>query len=291
MDRSAEIADFLRTRRARISPEAAGVPADNRPRRVPGLRRDEVARLAGISIEYYTRLEQGRAGNPSPEIIDAVGQALRLDVTEREHLTNLLTKPGGTRRSAPSGPQRVRPGLYLMMQTLDHVPAFVLGRRTDILASNALGRAVMTDFEALPPGKRNLARYLLLDPESRSRSDEWERYASETVAMLRLDASRHPNDKQLADLIGELTVHCPEFSGWWHDHKVLQRTHGAKTYRHPLVGDLVFQYESLILPGDPDQTLCVYNVEPGSPTAERIQLLRNWTAPEGSQSAPAHERL
>ncbi|GAA3437813.1 helix-turn-helix transcriptional regulator [Kutzneria kofuensis] len=280
MDRSAEIADFLRTRRARISPDAAGVPADGRARRVPGLRRDEVARLAGISIEYYTRLEQGRAGNPSPEIIEAVGQALRLDPTEREHLTNLLTRPGTVRRSAANGPQRVRPGLYLMLQTLDHVPAFVLGRRTDILASNALGRAVLTDFEALPPGKRNLARYLLLDPESRSRSDEWERYASETVAMLRLDASRHPNDRQLADLIGELMVHCPEFSGWWHDHKVLQRTHGAKSYRHPLVGELVFQYESLILPGDPDQTLCVYNVEPGSPTAERVQLLRNWTAPE-----------
>ncbi|HTI27006.1 MAG TPA: helix-turn-helix transcriptional regulator [Kutzneria sp.] len=281
MDRSAEIADFLRTRRARISPDTAGVPADGRPRRVPGLRRDEVARLAGISIEYYTRLEQGRAGNPSPEIIAAVSQALRLDGTEHEHLTNLLTKPGGAaRRASASGPQRVRPGLYLMLQTLDHVPAFVLGRRTDVLASNALGRAVLTDFDALPPANRNLARYLLLDPEARSGSDEWERYASETVAMLRLDASRHPNDKQLADLIGELTVRCPEFSGWWHDHKVLQRTHGRKTYRNALVGDLEFHYEALTLPGDPDQTLCVYNVEPGSPTAERIQLLRNWHVPE-----------
>jgi transcriptional regulator with XRE-family HTH domain len=279
MDRSAEIADFLRTRRARISPDAAGVPADGRARRVPGLRRDEVARLAGISIEYYTRLEQGRAGNPSPEIIAAVSQALRLDGTEHEHLTNLLTKPGGARRNPTTGPQRVRPGLYLLLETLGHVPAFVLGRRTDVLASNALGRAVLTDFDAMPAGQRNLARYLMLDPEARSGSDEWERYASETVAMLRLDASRHPNDKQLADLIGELTVRCPEFSGWWHDHKVLQRTHGRKTYRNALVGDLEFHYEALTLPGDPDQTLCVYNVEPGSPTAERIQLLRNWHSP------------
>ncbi|MFC0432317.1 helix-turn-helix transcriptional regulator [Kutzneria buriramensis] len=285
MDRSAEIADFLRTRRARISPDAAGVPSDGRARRVPGLRRDEVARLAGISIEYYTRLEQGRVGNPSPEIVEAIGGALRLDPSERQHLTNLMTKPGPTRRAPTSGPQRVRPGLYLLLQTLDHVPAFVLGRRTDILASNALGRAVLTDFDALPPAERNLARYLLLDPESRSRSDEWERYASETVAMLRLEASHHPKDKQLADLIGELMVRSPEFSGWWHDHKVLQRTHGAKSYRHPLVGELHFQYEALLLPGDADQMLCVYNVEPGSPTAERIQLLRSWTA------APVQERL
>jgi len=286
MDRSAEIADFLRTRRAAISPDAAGVPADGRTRRVPGLRRDEVARLAGISIEYYTRLEQGRAGNPSPEIIDALGQALRLDQAEREHLANLLTRPGAAKRASAAGPQRVRPGIYLLLQTLDHIPAFVIGRRTDVLATNTLARAIMTDFEALPQSKRNLARYLLLDPESRSRSDEWERYASETVAMLRLDASRHPKDKQLADLIGELMVGSPEFAGWWHDHKVLQRTHGAKSYRHALVGELHFSYEALTMPGDPDQTLCVYNVEPGSPTAERIQLLRNWTAPE-----PAHERL
>ena len=283
MDRSAEIADFLRSRRARISPDAAGVPSDGRARRVPGLRRDEVARLAGISIEYYTRLEQGRAGNPSPEIIDALATALRLDQAEREHLTNLLTRAGAAKRSSAAGPQRVRPGVYLLLQTLDHVPAFVIGRRTDVLATNTLARAILTDFEALPPGRRNLARYLLLDPESRSCSDEWERYASETVAMLRLDASRHPKDKQLADLIGELMVGSPEFAGWWHDHKVLQRTHGAKSYRHSLVGELHFSYEALTMPGDPDQTLCVYNVEPNSPTAERIQLLRNWTAPEGSQ--------
>ncbi|MFI0454374.1 helix-turn-helix transcriptional regulator [Actinomadura sp. 6N118] len=277
MDRTRELADFLRTRRARLTPDQAGLPADGRPRRVPGLRRDEVARLAGVSTEYYTRLEQGRAGNPSPEVTEGLVRALQLDLGEREHLTDLLARPV---RRAPISPQRVRPGLYLMLQTLEHVPAFILGRRTDVLASNRLAREVLTDFEALPAPHRNLARYYLLDPEARERVGDWERIAAETVAMVRLEAGRYPNDRRLSDLIGELTVRSPEFTTWWNDHRVLRRTHGAKHYHHPLVGDLHFSYEALQPPGDTDQTLCVYNVEPGSPTAEALQLLANWTAPE-----------
>ncbi|NJP90227.1 helix-turn-helix domain-containing protein [Nonomuraea sp. FMUSA5-5] len=279
MDRSRELADFLRSRRARITPDRTGLPADGRARRVPGLRRDEVARLAGVSTEYYTRLEQGRAGNPSPEVTEALARALQLDPAEREHLTDLLARPG---RRAPIAPQRVRPGLHLMLQTLDHVPAFILGRRTDVLASNRLAREVLTDFEALPVPQRNLARYYLLDPEARTRTGEWERIASETVAMLRLEAGRYPDDRRLADLVGELTLRSPEFSTWWNDHRVLRRTHGSKHYHHPLVGELHFSYESLQPPGDPDQTLCVYNVEPGSPTADALRLLTSWTAPAAS---------
>ncbi|AQZ69076.1 putative DNA-binding protein [[Actinomadura] parvosata subsp. kistnae] len=279
MDRSRELADFLRSRRARITPDRTGLPADGRARRVPGLRRDEVARLAGVSTEYYTRLEQGRAGNPSPEVTEALARALQLDPAEREHLTDLLTRPS---RRAPITPQRVRPGLHLMLQTLDHVPAFILGRRTDVLASNRLAREVLTDFEALPVPQRNLARYYLLDPEARTRTGEWERIASETVAMLRLEAGRYPDDRRLADLVGELTLRSPEFSTWWNDHRVLRRTHGSKHYHHPLVGELHFSYESLQPPGDPDQTLCVYNVEPGSPTADALRLLTSWTAPAAS---------
>ncbi|GAA4979972.1 transcriptional regulator with XRE-family HTH domain [Nonomuraea thailandensis] len=279
MDRSRELADFLRTRRARITPDRTGLPADDRPRRVPGLRRDEVARLAGVSTEYYTRLEQGRAGNPSPEVTEALARALQLDPAEREHLTNLLTRPA---RHAPISPQRVRPGLHLMLQALDHVPAFILGRRTDVLAANRLAREVLTDFDALPATQRNLARYYLLDPEARTRTGDWERIAAETVAMLRLEAGRHPRDRRLADLVGELTLRSPEFGTWWNDHRVLRRTHGAKHYHHPLVGELHFSYESLQPPGDPDQTLCVYNVEPGSPTADALRLLTSWTAPAPS---------
>ncbi|MEV4561055.1 helix-turn-helix transcriptional regulator [Kitasatospora sp. NPDC049285] len=277
-DRSRELADFLRTRRARLAPEQAGLPADGRPRRVPGLRRDEVARLAGMSTEYYTRLEQGRATNPSEEVREALARALRLDAAEREHLADLLARPAVARR-APQSPQRVRPGLYLMLQTLESVPAFVIGRRTDVLAANRLAREVLTDFDALPATRRNLARYYLLEPEARERVGDWQRIAAETVAMLRLEAGRHPDDRRLADLVGELTLKSPEFSTWWHDHSVLRRTHGSKTYRHPLVGELRFSYESFAVPGDSEQTLCVYNPEPGSATAEALRLLADWTAP------------
>ncbi|WP_330301616.1 MULTISPECIES: helix-turn-helix transcriptional regulator [unclassified Streptomyces] len=278
-DRSNELADFLRTRRARVTPDQAGLPEDGRARRVPGLRRDEVARLAGVSTEYYTRIEQGRAQNPSPEVLEALAGTLRLDPSEREHLTDLLARPAPARR-APTSPQRVRPGLHLMLQTLDHVPAFILGRRTDILASNRLAREVLTDFDALPAPRRNLARYYLLDPDARERVGDWEQIAAETVAILRLEAGRSPQDRQLADLVGELTLKSPEFSTWWNDHRVLRRTHGAKYYHHPLVGELHFSYESFQVPGDTDQTLCVYNVEPASDTTRALQLLTSWTAPQ-----------
>lgn len=279
MDGTKEISDFLRSRRAGITPEDAGLPPDGRVRRVPGLRRDEVARLAGVSTEYYTRLEQGRAGNPSTEVVEAIARALRLDETEREHFTDLLRSGTRTTRRAPARAQQVRPGLRLMLETLDQVPAFVLGRRTDVLASNRLARVVLTDFDALPATRRNLARYYLLDPEARERSGDWERIAAETVAILRLEAGRYPHDRQLADLVGELTLQSPEFTGWWNDHRVLRRTHGAKHYRHPLVGDLHFSYEAFQAPGDAEQTLCVYNVEPGSETAQALQVLASWTAP------------
>ncbi|GLY82498.1 helix-turn-helix domain-containing protein [Actinoallomurus iriomotensis] len=285
MDRTSEIAGFLRSRRARITPDRAGLPADARPRRVPGLRRDEVARLAGISTEYYTRLERGRAANPSPEVLNALARALELDEAEREHLTDLCSRPAPARRGASGAPQRVRPGLHLMLQTLDHVPAFILGRRTDVLAANRLARAILTDFDALPVPQRNLARFYLLDPAARERVVDWEQLSAETVAMLRLEAGRHPDDRRLADLIGELTLRSPKFTTWWNDHRVLRRTHGTKRYRHPLAGDLVFSYESFQPAGDTDQTLCVYNVEPNSPTAEAIRLLDSWTAP--ARTAPA----
>lgn len=283
MDRGKEIADFLRSRRARIDPDSAGLPDDGRPRRVPGLRRDEVARLASVSTEYYTRLEQGRAGTPSPEVVEALASALQLDLGEREHLRDLLAKPTPGRRT-PTAPQRVRPGLHLLLQTLDHVPAFILGRRTDVLAANRLARAVLTDFEALPVPQRNLARYYLLDPDARERVIDWPLIAAETVAMLRLEAGRYPNDRRLADLVGELTLRSPEFTTWWNDHRVLRRTHGIKRYRHPVVGDLEFSYESLHPPDEEDQALCVYTAEPGSATADALRLLGNWTAPAPDSS-------
>jgi transcriptional regulator with XRE-family HTH domain len=303
MDRAKEIAGFLRSRRAGITPDQAGLPYDGRVRRVPGLRRDEVARLAGVSSEYYTRLEQGRAGNPSPEVVAAVARALRLDDTEREHLSDLLTAghgpgsaaagPDAASRRAPSRVQRVRPGLHLMLDTLDHVPAYILGRRTDVLAANRLARAVITDFDVMPATQRNMARYYLLDPQARDRVLDWEQIAAETVAMLRFEAGRYPHDRRLADLVGELMLRSPEFTGWWNDHRVLRRTHGAKHYRHPVVGELHFYYESFQAPGDAEQTLCVYTVESGSESAQALRLLDSWTAPEaavGAGHGPAPSR-
>jgi transcriptional regulator with XRE-family HTH domain len=266
MDRSKEIADFLRTRRAALTPERAGLPPDGRVRRVPGLRRDEVARMAGVSTEYFTRLEQGRAANPSAEVVEALARALQLDASEREHLTDLFLPATRASRRAPVRPQRVRPGLYLMLETLSHVPAFILGRRTDVLAANRLAKAVLTDFDALPATKRNLARYYLLDPQARERVGEWEKIAA------------------------ELTLKSPEFTAWWSDHRVLRRTHGAKHYYHPVAGEMHFSYESFQTPGDPEQTLCVYNVEPGSDSARALQLLGSWTASEITAPAPRPAR-
>ncbi|MGS2648520.1 MmyB family transcriptional regulator [Streptosporangium sp. LJ11] len=281
MDRGSEIADFLRSRRARVTPGRAGLADDGRIRRVPGLRRDEVARLAGVSTEYYTRLEQGRARNPSPEVVATLARALQLDLAEREHLTDLLARPVPAPRT-PAGPQRVRPGLYLTLQALERVPAFILGRRTDVLAANHLTCAVLTDFEAIPAPRRNLARYYLLDPEARDRVGNWAEAASETVAMLRFETGRHPHDRLLADLVAELTLRLPQFTTWWNDHHVLRRTHGSKHYHHPVVGDLHFFYETFQPPDDPDQTLCVYNPEPGSATAEALRLLsRTPSRPRG----------
>ncbi|AWW43549.1 XRE family transcriptional regulator [Streptomyces sp. AS58] len=277
MKQTAELGEFLRSRRARLQPGDLGIAPDARPRRVAGLRREELSRLAGISTEYYTRLEQGRAGNVSEEILHALAQALRLDRTECAHLMNLASAAtGATRRRSPERPQRVRPGLWHLLETLEHVPAFILGRRTDVLAANPLARTVLTDFDALPANQRNYARYLLLDPAAQERCLDWERTAAETVAMLRLDAGRHPHDRQLTTLIGELSVHSQQFPLWWSDHQVRQRTHGHKRYHHPLVGDITFRYECLSPPDDPDQTLCVYTAGPEPSDRENLALLGSW---------------
>ena len=284
-DRTA-LGEFLRSRRSRLAPDEAGLIADGRKRRVPGLHRDEVARLAGVSTEYYTRLEQDKSGNISAEVLRALARALRLDDTEFEHLTHLSERPPSRSTSSPA--QRVRPGLYRLLDTLDHVPAFIFGRRTDVLASNRLARAVITDFDAMPASKRNFARFMLLDPAARELYLDWDTLAAETAAILRLEAGQRPNDRQLADLVGELTLRCPEFSGWWNDHQVLRRTHGTKRHNHPEFGELVFAYEVLQIPGDPDQSLCVYNIQPGSQTEEPVRLLGSWTADArvSARSAP-----
>lgn len=276
MDTKEELRLFLRSRRARVAPEDVGLVPGRGPRRVAGLRREELARLAGVSVDYYTRLEQGRDLNVSEEVLGAVADALLLEADERAHLFD-LAQPSRTRRRVSTPPQsRVRPGVRILVDSLT-TPAFVLGRRLDILATNAMARALLRDFDAVPLRDRNHARWVFLDPVARERYLDWDLVARENVASLRMQAGRYPEDVELAQLIGELSVKSDEFATWWAEHEVLRQGHGTKRYHHPVVGELTIAYEALPVPDAVDQVLFVYTAEPGSPSAEALGLLASWT--------------
>jgi transcriptional regulator with XRE-family HTH domain len=272
-----ELADFLRRARGAVDPARAGLPPDGRTRRVPGLRREEVALLAGVSSDYYARLEQGRPINPSPAVVEALARALGLDAAGRAHLRDLIgTTAAPARRRRPAAVQRVRPGLYQLIDALDGEPALVLGRRTDILAANRMARALFADFERLPRPERNYARWMFLDAHTRSLFLDWEDQARAAVESLRLEVGRNPDDRATRDLIDELRGGDADFDRWWEQHRVHQRTHGSKRLRHPLVGELTVEYETLALPGDPDTTLFLYTAAPGSPSRQSLDLLASW---------------
>jgi transcriptional regulator with XRE-family HTH domain len=294
MDRMAgtnrELADFLRRARAQVDPSRAGLPPDGRVRRVPGLRREEVARLAGVSTDYYARLEQGRRIVPSAPVVEAICRALELDAAGRAHLEDLVgltTTPA--RRQARSA-QRLRPGLHQLLDALDGEPALVLGRRTDILAANRMAKALFTDFDQLPAARRNYARWMFLDQDARSLFVDWPDQARAAVESLRFEVGRDPDDRATADLVAELREHSREFTQWWEQHRVHQRTHGSKRLRHPLVGDLTVEYETLSLPGDPDTTLFVYTTQDGSPSRRAMNLLASWTASTSNTGTPQPSR-
>lgn len=289
MDQNGELKEFLRSRRARLRVDEVPDAGTGGVRRVPGLRREEVARLAGVSVDYYSRLEQGRNLNVSDEVLDAVSRALRLDDVERAHLFQLVRRNSRRRpRRTPPRVQRVRPGIWALLETLtETTPAFVFGRRMDVLASNRLARALLTDFEALPPRDRNMLRYSFLDESARELFTDWDEVARDNVAILRRDAGLHPDDPLLAELVGELAVKSPEFRRWWADHNVRERSHGTKHYHHPVVGALTLDYECLTLPGDPDQALCVYTAA-DEPSHTALRLLANWTGqPQQEHVTPA----
>jgi transcriptional regulator with XRE-family HTH domain len=272
-----EIREFLRTRRARITPEQAGLAPDRSARRVPGLRREEVAQLAGVSVDYYVRLERGRAQGVSEAVLDAVARALQLDEVERAHLFDLAQPTAA--RSRPQRPlavQRVRPVLYRVLDSLS-VPAFVEGRRLDVLAANRLHHALFTDFEARPRRERNFARYVFLDEAAHTLYTDWEQVAGNVVSALRLYAGRHPDDPQLTELIGDLSVHSEVFRRMWADRNVVAHTTGTKRFHHPLVGDLTLDYAVLAVEGDAEQTLVIYTPEPASPSAEALNILASWS--------------
>jgi transcriptional regulator with XRE-family HTH domain len=276
-----ELRDFLRSRRARLTPEAAGLAPHHGGRRVPGLRREEVAQLAGVSVDYYIRLERGRNLNVSEAVLGAVARALRLDDVERGHLFALARPNRAQHRATP--PQRVRPGLYRVLESLGDIPALIVGRRLDILAGNQMAHALYTDFDALPHRERNLARYVFLDPAARQLYDDWPAAARSLVAILHVDAGRHPDDPQLAELIGELSRRDDDFRRWWTDHDVLNNTHGTRLYHHPVVGNLTLDYEIFSPVGDEDQVIALHTAEPGSPSERGLHQLARWVTMASSQ--------
>jgi transcriptional regulator with XRE-family HTH domain len=264
MEREEELGEFLRSRRARVTPAEAGLGPGDGVRRVPGLRREEVARLAGVNVDYYVRMERGRRGNPSDSVLDAVARALRLNATERAHLF-ALARPGTARparRSVP--PQRVRPSVHRILEAHEPFPAMVLGRRMDVLAANRAARALYTDWAALPGPARNMLRFLFTDPAAREVMVDWATGAAQAVAHLRLYAGRHPGDPLLAELVADLSAADGDFRAWWGGHDVHQHTFGAKAFRHPAAGEFTLAYELLGVLDDADQFLTLYTAEPGT---------------------------
>ncbi|MFF3918207.1 helix-turn-helix domain-containing protein [Streptomyces sp. NPDC001852] len=275
LDRRAELSEFLRSRRARLKPEDVGLPDFGRHRRVPGLRREELAQLAGVSVAYYTRLEQGNGRNVSAEVLDSIARALRLSDAEHAHLTH-LAKPKSHKKKPAARQQQVRVALRQLLDTMDGVPAYVVGRRSEILAWNRMAAALFGDWAELPAAERNWARLTFLRPDYRELFVDWEQKAIDIVCALRMDAGCHPDDPRLSALVGELSVKSEEFRRLWATHDVKEKSHGIKRMRHPLVGDLCLHFESFRLTDDSEQSLITYHAEPGSPSADSLRLLASW---------------
>jgi transcriptional regulator with XRE-family HTH domain len=289
VDNRAEVREFLTSRRAKVSPEQAGLPDDGR-RRVPGLRRTEVAALAGVSIEYYSKLERGALAGVSAGVLDAIARALQLDPAERAHLFHLAQAADGT--STLMRPRRrtgnrwsLRPGLQWTLDAITSGPAIVGNARMDLLAANHLGRALYSDLYADRESRPNFARFTFLDSASHRFYPDWDFFAGISVAMLRTAAGRDPHDKSLHDLVGELSTRSDEFRRRWSSHDVRIHGAGVKHFHHQVVGDLVLAYESLDLVAEPGLTLTVYAAEPGSSTAQALALLASWAATHESDAA------
>ncbi|MFH8569946.1 helix-turn-helix domain-containing protein [Streptomyces sp. NPDC017993] len=278
MTRSAhlnELGEFLKTRRAELSPRTVGLPDTGGQRRVKGLRREEVALLAAISTDYYTRLEQGRIQASGP-VLSALAQVLHLDDDQRAYLFELAGKDHTRPRRRAT--QRVQPQLQRLLDDLTATPALVMGRRMDILAWNSLAAALVSDFSEIPEKKRNYTRILFTDPAMRSLYADWEYVARTAVAQLRMEAAKYPDDSRLTALVGELSVQDPNFRQWWAAHHVAARTVGTKTLHHPVAGVLTLDWDTLTASTDPDQQLVVWTAEPGTPSHDGLRILASWAA-------------
>ncbi|MEV7132308.1 helix-turn-helix transcriptional regulator [Arthrobacter sp. NPDC093128] len=292
MDGQSDVREFLRSRRAKVTPEQVNLIVGTN-RRVPGLRREEVATLASVSVDYYARLERGNLTGVSDEVLEAIAHALRLDEAETAHLFDLARaaqqRPARRRRPAP--PEQVRPVLQRFLDAVTGAPAWIRNDRMDFIASNALGRALYAPILADPVRPANSARFVFLNPESHSFYPHWEQVANDVVAILRSYAGQRPHDKNLTDLIGELATRSDEFRTRWAAHNVRFHRTGVKQLYHPAVGDLELTYEVMELPANPGWTMFAYTAEPGSASDERLKLLASWAATTaGEQPVPASER-
>ncbi|AYG77922.1 hypothetical protein DWB77_00029 [Streptomyces hundungensis] len=272
-----ELGDFLRARRAALDPHRAGLPDDGRLRRVPGLRREELAQLAHVSIDYVVRLEQGRTRRVSRPVLDALADALQLAPDERAYLFTVadVTQAASARR--PAG-RHVDPKLRRLLDGMHDIPAMILNRRMDVLAWNRGAAALLADFAALPAGERNLIRLTFLDDAYRSLYADWPRAARECVAVLRMEAGRNPDDRALAALVGELTARDADFRAWWESHQVRGPRQLTKTYRHPVVGTVTLDVQQFSVDTQPDQQLVAYTAPPDSPSEEALRFLLQWSA-------------
>ncbi len=279
VDNRDDIREFLASRRARITPEQAGLPDFGGRRRVAGLRRAEVAMLAGVSADYYTRLERGNLAGVSDSVLDALCRALRLDEAERSHLYDLARAANTTTRTRRRPVKhQVRPGVQSLLDAMTDAPAFVRNGRLDILAANRLAQALYFQAFASPGRPVNLARFCFLDPRADDLYPDWDEVADTTVALLRTEAGRDPYDKALTDLVGQLATRSDDFRTRWAAHNVRLHHTGVKHFQHPVVGRLDLAFEAMPLPADPGLTLTAYSTSPGTPAYDALRLLASWAA-------------
>jgi len=288
MDIPNDIREFLISRRARLTPEQVGLPDFGGRRRVPGLRREEVALVAGMSVEYYVRFERGNAKGVSEAVLEGISRALQLDDAERTHLYDLVrTANDGEhprRRRGVARPQQIRPGLQQLIDTMTDVPVFIQNGRLDILAANRLGFAVFSELYVQPQRPANFGRFVFLDPRAEAFYRDWDDAAFQTVALLRGEAGRSPNDRVLSDLIGELSTRSEPFRTLWASHDVREHRTGIKSITHPVVGDLDLAFEAMELSAERGLQLIAYSAPPGSPTVDALKLLSSWTATGDAQT-------
>ena len=278
MNQGNELRDFLVSRRAAISPESVGLPPSHSTRRVRGLRREEVAILSGVSVDYYVKLEQGRAKNISEQALVAIENALKLDDIERRHLRSLIRPDSVYTPRPPATAPRVRAALLTMIHAIDPVPAVIHGPHLEVLGINYAGSVLLDDFDAMPLADRNMAKWMFLNPRAKRVYLNWDQIAPQMVAILRNAAVPGVRNDTLSSIIGDLMVGSEEFARMWSDYQLFEHTYGVKRFFHEAVGEMKINYETLPLPADRGQTVIVYSADAGSPSEEKLKLLVSWTA-------------